>query len=62
MDPSGRFVHGSMAAGKPCPKDARYFMNFINFKSWKAQLYEPGKKRFDAFAVVFLSGLFRFFE
>ncbi len=27
MDPSGRFVHGSMAAGKPCPKDARYFMN-----------------------------------
>ncbi len=33
MDPSGRFVHGSNAAGKPCPKDARYFMNFINFMS-----------------------------
>ena len=33
MDPSGRFVHGSYAAGKPCPKDARYFMNFINFMS-----------------------------
>ena len=33
MDPSGRFVHGSIAAGKPCPKDARYFMNFINFRS-----------------------------
>ena len=30
MYPSGRFVHGSIAAGKPCPKDARYFMNFIN--------------------------------
>ena len=35
MDPSGRFVHGSIAAGKPCPKDARYFMNFINFRSRK---------------------------
>ncbi len=33
MAPSGRFVHGSMATGKPCPKDARYFMNFINFRS-----------------------------
>ena len=30
MDPSGRFVHGSMAAGKPCPKDARYFINFMS--------------------------------
>ncbi len=33
MTPNGRFVHGSIAAGKPCPKDARYFMNFINFMS-----------------------------
>ena len=30
MDPSGRFVHGSMAVGKPCPKDARYFINFMS--------------------------------
>ena len=30
MDPSGRFVYGSMAAGKPCPKDARYFINFMS--------------------------------
>ena len=35
MDPSGRFVHGSIAASKPYPKDARYFMNFINFRSRK---------------------------
>ena len=33
MTPNGRFVHGSIAAGKPCPKDAQYFMNFINFRS-----------------------------
>ncbi len=31
MDPSGRSVHGSKAAGKPCPKDARYFINLMNF-------------------------------
>ena len=43
MDPSGRFVHGSMAAGKPCPKDARYFMNFINFMSWKLNFMNRAK-------------------
>ena len=31
MDPSGRFVYGSQAADKPCPKDTRDFINFINF-------------------------------
>ena len=43
MYPSGRFVHGSMAAGKPCPKDARYFMNFINFRSWKLNFMNRAK-------------------
>ena len=43
MDPSGRFVHGSIAAGKPCPKDARYFMNFINFMSWKLNFMNRAK-------------------
>ena len=41
MDPSGRFVHGSMAAGE-----------LYKFYELKAQLYEPGKKRLDAFALV----------
>ncbi len=43
MDPSGRFVHGSIAAGKPCPKDARYFMNFINFRSRKLNFINRAK-------------------
>ncbi len=34
MDSSGRFVHGSYAAGKPCPKDARYFMNWAGQKAF----------------------------
>ena len=28
--PCGRLVYGSKAADKYCPKDTRYFMNFMN--------------------------------